>query len=488
MIHDLRSLLALSINISIIDNIDKIFSNLVQPLEKIFFFSIGGIPLIILWLIGGGLFCTCRMGFINVRGFQQAIDVISGKYDHPHGESEGEISHFQALSTALSGTVGLGNIAGVAIAIQVGGPGAVFWMTLTAFLGMSSKFVECTLGVKYRQINPDGTVSGGPMYYLSQGLSELGYPKLGKVFGVFFAIFCMAGRLTGGNMFQVNQSFAALAAAVPLVQDFNWLFGLVAATLVGSIIFGGLSRIAVVTSRLLPVIILAYAVACLWVVANQFQEVPGAINLILQQAFSPEAFTGGLAGAFVQGVRRSAFSNGAGLGSAAIAHATARTDEPVREGIVSTLEPFIDTIVVCNLTALVIVLTGTYGNLETINGSAITSAAFAQVIDWFPPILAVMIFLFALSTTIGSSYLGERCWAYLLGEDNIIAFKFIFLFCTFFGAIVNLNAVVDLSDMMLLAMSVPNLIACIVLSPQVGKSLDDYLKRMKLDETISQSN
>ncbi|MBE9170787.1 alanine:cation symporter family protein [Pleurocapsales cyanobacterium LEGE 06147] len=454
-------------------------------MEKIFFFSIGGIPLIILWIMGGGIFFTLRFGLINIRGFKHAIDIARGKYDRSEDESEeGEVSPFQALATALSGTVGLGNIAGVAIAIQIGGPGAVLWMSAAAFVGMSSKFIECTLGQQYRQVNPDGTVAGGPMYYLSRGLAELGLPQLGKVLAILFAIFGIAGSFGGGNMFQANQSFAALTALFPNIASYDWLFGVTVALLVGLVIIGGIARIGIVTSKLVPLMIGIYLAGCFWVIGVKITEVPAAIGTICQQAFVPTAVEGGLVGLLVQGIRRSAFSNGAGLGAAAIAHAAAKTKKPIREGLVAILEPFIDTIVICNLTGLVIILTGMYGEngargslpavASATGGSELTAAAFAQVIAWFPFVLAVVIFLFGFSTMITWSYYGERCWAYLFGEQNILIYKGIFLLCIFVGSVVNLGTVVDFSDMMLLAMAVPNLIGCILLSGKVASQLQDY--------------
>lgn len=465
------------LQLNFLDRIDGVFSQVIAVMEKIFFFSIGGIPLIIIWLVGGSIFFTLRFGLINVRGFKHAIDIARGKYDRTDDESEeGEVSPFQALATALSGTVGLGNIAGVAIAIQIGGPGAVFWMSAAAFVGMSSKFIECTLGQQYRQVNPDGTVAGGPMYYLSRGLAELGLPQLGKVLAILFAIFGIGGSFGGGNMFQANQSFAALTALFPSIASYDWLFGLIVALLVGVVIIGGIARIGIVTSKLVPLMIGVYLAGCFWVIGLNITEVPTAIGTICQQAFAPTAVEGGLVGLLVQGIRRSAFSNGAGLGAAAIAHAAAKTNKPIREGIVAILEPFIDTIVICNLTALVIILTGTYGDNVAIatNGSELTAAAFARVIAWFPFVLAVVIFLFGFSTAIAWSYYGERCWAYLFGEQNILIYKGIFLLCIFVGSVVNLGAIIDFSDMMLLAMAVPNLIGCILLSGKVAAQLQDY--------------
>ncbi len=460
---------------ALLNKIDLIFSQIVSAIEQVLLFSIGGIPLIILWIIGGGLFFTLRFGLIGIRGFKHAIDIARGKYANEE-EGVGEVSPFQALATALSGTVGLGNIAGVAIAIQIGGAGAVFWMSVAAFLGMSSKFIECTLGQQYRQVNSDGTVAGGPMYYLTDGLDKMGWGKLGRVLGILFAVFCMGSSFGGGNMFQANQSFAALTALFPGIESYNWVFGIIVALLVGLVIIGGISRIGVVTSKLVPVMIAIYLVACLWVIGLNITEIPHAISTIVERAFSPVAVEGGLVGLLVQSVRRSAFSNGAGLGSAAIAHSAAKTKEPVREGIVAILEPFIDTIVICNLTALVIVVTGMYGeNIPAdMSGSELTAAAFARVISWFPYVLAIVIFLFGFSTMITWSYYGERCWAFLFGENNTLIYKGIFLFCIFIGSVVNLGAVVNFSDMMLLSMAFPNLIGCFILSGKVAQDLQNY--------------
>jgi AGCS family alanine or glycine:cation symporter len=465
------------LQLTFLARIDTVFADAIAVMEKIFFVSIGGIPLIILSIVGSGIFFTLRFGLINVRGFKHAIDIARGKYDRSDDESEeGEVSPSQALATALSGTVGLGNIAGVAIAIQIGGPGAVFWMSAAAFGGMSSKFIECTLGQQYRQVNPDGTVAGGPMYYLSWGLAELGLPRLGKVLAILFAIFGIGGSFGGGNMFQANQSFAALTALFPTIASYDWLFGITVALLVGLVIIGGIARIGIVTSKLVPLMIGIYLVGCFWVIGVKITEVPAAIVTICQQAFAPTAVEGGLVGLLVQGIRRSAFSNGAGLGAAAIAHAVAKTQKPIREGLVAILEPFIDTIIICNLTGLVIILTGMYGDNVAIatSGSELTAAAFGQVIVWFPFVLAVVIFLFGFSTMITWSYYGERCWAYLFGEQNILIYKGIFLLCIFVGSVVNLGTVIDFSDMMLLAMAVPNLIGCVLLSGKVAAQLQDY--------------
>jgi len=452
--------------------LDSIFSAMVEVLAKIFFFEIAGFPFIIVWLIIGGIFFTFRLGFVNIRSFKHAIEVVQGKYDNP--DDHGDVSHFQALATALSGTVGLGNIAGVAVAVQTGGPGAVLWMTLGGFFGMSSKFTECTLALKYRRVRADGSIDGGPMYFLSQGLSDRGLRPLGQGLAVLFSILCILACLGGGNMFQANQSYAAVAEVIPALP--SWGYGIIVAALVAVVIIGGISRIAAVTSRLVPTMAIIYVVACLWIIMTNLPQLPGAVGTIITQAFSPQAVGGGIVGVIVQGIKRSGFSNEAGIGSAAIAHSAARTEEPVREGIVALLEPFIDTIVICNMTALVIVITGVYESES--QGAQLTSEAFGQVISWFPIILAIAVTLFAFSTMISWSYYGEKAWGYLFSDQSVIVFKILFVACVFLGAIVNLKAVIDFSDMMLFAMAFPNLIGCYFLSGEVTEDLNNYLQRL----------
>lgn len=459
--------------------LDSIFSEIVKVLGNVFFFKIAGFPFIVLWLIIGAIFFTIRLGFVNIRAFKHAINVVQGKYDNP--DDEGDVSHFQALATALSGTVGLGNIAGVAVAVQTGGPGAVFWMTLGGFFGMTSKFTECTLALKYRRIRADGTVDGGPMYFLSKALSDRGLRPLGKGLAVLFSILCILACLGGGNMFQANQSYAAIATVIPALP--SWGYGIIVAALVAVVIIGGIHRIAAVTSKLVPAMAIIYVAACLWIILTNLLEVPAAFGTIISQAFSPQAVTGGIVGVMVQGIRRSAFSNEAGIGSAAIAHSAARTDEPVREGIVALLEPFIDTIVICNMTGLVLVITGVYKSES--EGAQLTSEAFGQVISWFPIILAISVALFALSTMISWSYYGEKAWGYLFSDRSVIVFKILFVVCVFIGAVVSLQAVIDFSDMMLLGMAFPNLLGCYILSGEVAADLQNYLNRLNSGEMLT---
>ena len=341
------------------DRLDDAFGVFNGWLDVILFYKLfGRFPLAVLWLVLGSVFFTVRMGFINIRAFKHAIMVTAGRYDNP--EDEGEVTHFQALSAALSATVGLGNIAGVAIAITMGGPGATFWMIIAGLVGMSAKFVECTLGQRYREVRPDGRVMGGAMYYLSRGLAELRLAPLGRVFAVVFAILCIGGSLAGGNAFQVNQSLNAVEETIPALKGHGWVYGLVMVVLVGIVIIGGLRRIAKTASRIVPLMCCVYVLAALAILVMNADRVPGAMVLIVTRAFSMTAVKGGIIGVLVIGFQRAAFSNEAGIGSAAIAHSGARTEYPVREGIVALLGPFIDTVIVCTMTALVIVITGAW--------------------------------------------------------------------------------------------------------------------------------
>ena len=437
----------------------------------------GGVrlPFIVLWLVMGAVFFTLRFRFVNLRAFKHAVMVTAGRYDDP--DDPGEVSHFQALSSALSATVGLGNIAGVAVAVGMGGPGAVFWMVVAGFLGMSSKFTECTLGQMYREVDPTGRVLGGPMRYLSRGLAELGQRGLGKFLATLFAVLCIGGSFGGGNMFQANQSYAQVADLLPFLSGRAGAFayGIGLAFLVGLVIIGGIRRIGAVAGAIVPLMCLLYVVAGLVVLLTHASAVPSAFATILREAFTPEAGYGGLAGVLVTGFQRAAFSNEAGIGSASIAHSAAATDEPVREGIVALLEPFIDTIVICTMTALVVVVTGAYrGEAE---GVVMTSHAFATVLPWFPKLLGLAVFLFAFSTMISWSYYGERCWVYLFGAGSSRVYRVVFLVFVVLGSILNLGNVIGFSDLMVLGMAFPNIIGLVMLSRKVGAALDDYWKR-----------
>ena len=445
-------------------------------------------PFVVLWLLVAAVWFTLYFRFINLRGFAQGFRLIRGDFSRP--DHPGEVTHFQALATALSGTVGLGNIAGVAIAISIGGPGATFWMILAGLLGMSSKFAECTLGVKYRRINPDGTVSGGPMYYLGRGLAEHrpSLAGLGKVLAVVFSICCIGGSLGAGNMFQSNQTFQQVLQVTGGSESWlagrGWLFGVAMAALVAVVIIGGLRSIARVTSRLVPFMALIYVLCSLFILGTHFDRIGEAFGAIIAGAFTPEAGYGGFIGVLIQGFRRAAFSNEAGVGSSAIAHSASRTHEPVSEGLVALWEPFIDTVVICTMTALVIVITGMYQVEGVGDGVQLTSMAYASVLSWFPLLLAVCVFLFAFSTMLAWSYYGEKAACYLLGDSRSVAMGYKLLFCLFVvvGASSNLGVVMDFSDAMILVMSVPNLIGVYLLAPVVRREVLGYMARVRSGE------
>lgn len=443
------------------------------------------IPFIILWLIAGATFFTIYLRFINLRGFKHAIDLVLGKYDK--ASHTGEISHFQALATATASTVGLGNIAGVAVAITMGGPGATFWLIIAGFLGMTTKLVECTLGVKYRRLNPDGSVSGGPMYYLRDGLALKGWAKTGKILAFLFAVFASIGAFGIGNMFQSNQMIAQTIITFPSLEGKEVWLGLIVALLTGIVIVGGIKGIARVNDKLFPMMAGIYIVSALIVIGINYTRIDDAFIAILEGAFSPSGIKGGIVGVMIIGFRRAAFSNEAGIGSAAIAHSSVKTETPVTEGFVALLEPFIDTVVVCTITALVIITSGLYLNPDQLAGTQLTSAAFATVSPWFPYVLLPTILLFAYTTIISWSYYGVKSFDFLVGDfverkwkKRILAtrvYQLIYLFFTVMGAVLHLNAVVDFSDMLILAMAVPNIIGLYILVPEVRQALKVYIKK-----------
>ena len=475
------------------------------------------IPTIIFLLVGGALFFTFYFGFVNIRRFSTAINTVRGKYDSvDHHESgnpeiseggdvkrtiadeskEGEVSHFQALATAVSGTVGNGNIAGVALAIAVGGPGATFWMILCGLLGMSTKFVECTLGVKYRDIGEDGTVYGGPMYYLTKGLKEKGYANLGRALAGIFAFLCVGASFGGGNAAQSNQ------AAMQLVESFGMgggsartIIGVIMMVLVGIIIIGGIKRIASVTEKVVPFMALMYILACIYIIGSNFSFVDDAFGMIFSQAFNPQAGLGGLLGVLITGFRRAAFSNEAGAGSASIAHSAVKTNYPASEGLVALLEPFIDTVVICTMTALVIIIFngdntvfdyGGVGGVVMIDGvpsegAGITAAAFSKYISFSGPFLTIAVVLFAISTMISWSYYGLQSWMYLFGKSKVseLSYKSLFLIFIVIGAAGDMSAVWAFSDAMILALVFPNMIGLLILFPRVREELNKYLGAIK---------
>ncbi len=500
--------------------IDEAFQPVSDFFSSVIFFQIMGTPFVLILLVVSAAFFTIYFGFPNIRHFGTAINVVRGKYDevdHPvveeaYGDStpggdsietirdeseEGEVSHFQALATAVSGTVGNGNIAGVALAIALGGPGATFWMIICGFLGMSTKFVECTLGVQYRDVGEDGTVYGGPMYYISKGLKEKGFQTLGKFAAALFAIFCIGGSFGGGNAAQSNQ------ATIVIKEMFGWestaagaIVGIVLAALVGIIIIGGIKRIASVTEKVVPFMAVMYVLACLYILGANFSLVDDAIALIVKEAFNPTAIgVGGVIGVLLVGFQRAAFSNEAGAGSASIAHSAVKTKYSASEGLVALLEPFIDTVLICTMTALVIIIFNFGGFFQyggdgsgavlidgiPYEGAGITSKAFAQYIPYSDVFLTVAVVLFAVSTMISWSYYGLQSWKFLFGRGKAadLTYKILFLIFVVIGAAASMKSIWAFSDAMIFAMVFPNMVGLYFLFPVVKKQLRRYLDAIK---------
>lgn len=489
--------------------------------------AVGGVPFVVAWLAAGGVFFTLFMRGFNFWGFRHAVDIVRGKYDNP--DETGEVTHFQALASALSATIGLGNIAGVTIAMTLGGPGAFFWMLLCGLFGMCTKFVECTLGQKYRHVKPDGTILGGPFRYLKVGLQEMRLGLLGAILSFLFAVMCLLASFGGGNMLQANQAGSAMlqmfqqdkldqysqlsdqikaaaeaddVAAISDLQQqraeiqrqtesfeklFKPVYGVVLAILVGAVIIGGIKRIGAAAAKIVPSMCIMYVLACLYIIFKHLPQVPTLVGQIFSEAFSGQAMGGGIIGVLVVGVQRAAFSNEAGAGSAAIAHSAAKTEQPVREGCVALLGPFIDTIVVCSMTALVILITGAWDNADWVveqglEGSALTSRAFKEEISWFPILLSVAVTLFAYSTIISWSYYGEKSWETLFGARTTFVYKILAVIAVFVGSIVNLGSVLDFSDTMILGMAFPNILGVVLLSPKVRRDLQEYWQKYKAGE------
>lgn len=478
------------------ETVNQVFANSTGWFVSLIFSNFPGtsFPWIVAWLVIAATTFTIYFGVIQLRAFGHAIALVRGDYSDPN--DAGEVSHFQALTTALSGTVGLGNIAGVAVAVSIGGPGATFWMILAGLLGMAAKFTECTLGVKYRNEYADGTVSGGPMYYMVKGFAERGLPG-GRILAVLFAIFCILGSFGGGNMFQANQAHAQL---INVMGDYpGWITGVVMAIIVFLVIVGGLKSIASVTEKIVPFMAALYVGTALIIIVMNYDMIGQAFYQIFAGAFTNDGVVGGAIGALIQGFRRAAFSNEAGIGSAAIAHSAVRTKEPVTEGFVSLLEPFIDTVVICTMTALVIIITGqliadpTTGmfvlneagdQIRTVTGNtgvALTSDAFSSAFGWFRYVLVLAVVLFAFSTMISWSYYGLKAWTFLFGEGQTKELIFKIIFCLFvvIGASASLGPVIDFSDAMIFAMAIPNIIALYLLMPVVKAEMNRYLGRLK---------
>ncbi len=499
--------------VGIDQKIDAAFKPISDFFGGLIFFTIGGTPFVLILLVASALFFTIYFGFVNIRRFGTAINVVRGKYDDIEGHEgasddatvdgdikdtirdeskDGEVSHFQALATAVSGTVGNGNIAGVALAIALGGPGATFWMIICGLLGMSTKFVECTLGVQYRDVGADGTVYGGPMYYLSKGLKERGFATAGKVLAVIFAIFCIGGSFGGGNAAQSNQATIVLKELLGLESTMaGFLIGVVLSILVGIIIIGGIKRIASVTEKIVPFMAGLYMLACLYIILSNISLVGGAFQQIFTEAFTPKASVGAMIGVLLIGFKRAAFSNEAGAGSASIAHSAVKTKYSASEGLVALLEPFIDTVVICTMTALVIIIFNSGGIFEyggdasgavlidgiSYEGAGITSKAFAEYIPYSNYFLTIAVVLFAVSTMISWSYYGLQSWKFLFGRGQAadIAYKIIFCLFIIIGAAASMRSIWDFSDAMIFAMVFPNMIGLFFLFPVVKKQLNRYL-------------
>ncbi len=504
---------------SIDESINSAVSAVTGPFVSFIFSPFPGtsFPWIVLWLITGATVFTLYFGFVQFWAFRHSVELVRGDYADP--KDTGEVSHFQALSTALSGTVGLGNIAGVAVAVSIGGPGATFWMILAGLMGMASKFTECTLGVKYRNEYPDGSVSGGPMYYLSKGFGEHGYAKLGRFLAAVFAVLCILGSFGGGNMFQANQvheQFVNVTGGdASFLHGKGWLTGLVIAATVFLVIIGGIKSIARIAEKIVPFMALIYVTAAIAILLMEIDRVPWAFGQIIQGAFTEMGVAGGIVGALIQGFKRAAFSNEAGIGSASIAHSAVRTKEPITEGFVSLLEPFIDTVVICTMTALVIIITGVLqtdpgtglyvwnaeagrianeGDLSGVtltpegdlSGVKLTSAAFASAFSWFPYVLALVVTLFAFSTMISWSYYGVKAWTYLVGEGESkeLVYKLAYCFVVIIGAATNLKEVINFADASIFAMALVNIVGLYVLMPVVKRELESYWTRLGRGEIL----
>ncbi len=470
--------------------VDDFFALLNDKLAAVLFFDVmpgeAKMPFIVGWLAVGAVYLTFRFGFINLRMMGHAFQVIRGRYQS--SEDKGEVTPFQALSAALSATVGLGNIAGVAIAVGIGGPGATLWMVLAGFFGMTSKFAEVTLAQMYREFRPDGHVLGGATQYLSKGFAEYGWAGLGKMLAILFAVFCVGASMGGGNAFQVSQALGAVQNVFPFFDTYPWVFGVFMGGAVALVIIGGIRSIARAAEAIVPTMVFIYLSACLYIILSHAADIPAALISIVHGAFSPTAVAGGFVGVLVVGFQRAAFSSEAGIGSAAIAHSAASVRYPVRQGFVALYEPFIDTVIICTMTALVIVLTGVWNAPEyhhlvvASKGAALTAVAFGSVLSWFPVILSISVVLFAYSTMISWSYYGERCWTYVFGERFSMVYRILFVMVIVLASLVSAGNILDFSDLLLLSMAFPNFLALYLLQGKVAGALRDYMGKLKSGE------
>lgn len=473
---------------------NELFNAINSFLGNVLFFDIlfgqvegASVPFLVAWIIAGGVYLTIKMSFVNLRMLPHSFKIVMGKYRTK--DDKGLITPFQSLATALSATVGLGNIAGVAIAISIGGPGATFWMIVAGFLGMTLKFTEVTLSLQHREFLKDGTIMGGGMEYLSKGLAQKGWPTFGKYLAIVFAIFMIGGAIGGGNTFQVSQAVGVVGQEIPYLQENPIIFGLILAMVTGAVIIGGIKSIARTTEKIVPTMVVIYISASLWILIINFSAIPEAFGLIFSEAFAPTAVAGGIIGSIIQGFKRAAFSSEAGLGSAAIAHAPAKVKYPVRQGMVSLYEPFIDTIIICTMTALVIIITGVYDPangfkdlIDSGQGAALTAAAYGTVISWFPLILSLSIVLFSFSTLVSWSYYGERAWVYLFGTKSSIIFKLVFLAFIVMASVVETKTMITFSELLILGMAIPNILGLYILSGDVKNELKVYLQKLKSGE------
>lgn len=455
--------------------IESGFAMLVNGLAAVLFYDIGGFPFIVLWLLAGGIFFTLRLGFINLRLFPHALQIVRGR---DNSEVGGEISPFQALCSAIAGTVGLGSIAGVSVAVAVGGPGAIFWILVGGFIGMASKYAEVVLSLCYRKIDADGKVFGGPFQYMKDGLAEIGMPRLGRFLAVLFALFCLGGAFGGGNMFQSNQSVKILTSTFAPLADYDWLLSLIITALVAVVVIGSIKRFAVVADKLTPLKGLLYLFCCVTVILWNVAALPDAIAMIFEQAFNADAVSGGFIGMLAIAFKRAFFANEAGLGSAPTTHATSRTSDPVRGGVLALLEPFFAAMIAL-LTGLTVVVSGAYAGGTLEDGVLIAGKAFATVSPFFSVLLAVNVFLYAYGCILGWSYYGEIAWSYIFGRRTIRLYQLLFCTCTFLGGVMHFGLVLDFSDLLILGCALPNLVAVYLLSPRIVQETKRYMAKLK---------